>query len=288
MVYRQHYYVTGVNLHDISQGYRELFLRYTTWPMSLQKLAAATMVILALTLAYAGYQRFKRRPATEHAYTWVALASMALLPFFGYLFGRFVTHTMEVRYVIAALIAFAAVFGIVLERRLRSNAFYYATLTLIITAAIAINVALHPPGAPRRCHIPRQPDPIAGSPAALAANPDARSTNKISAISFSTPTTLLTPLSVRASRLIYDANREIYLLQHDTYSITAVNLQHFTALPITYYDQAFASPAPTCSSSCRTDGTGPTMPSRKTMPCHPARHLLRRRSPLHPNAPAKP
>ena len=139
MVYRQHYYITGVNIRNISQGYRELFLRYTTWPMSLQKLAAALMVVLALTLAYAGYQRFKRRPSTEHAYTWVALVSMALLPFFGYLFGRFVTHTMEVRYVIAALIAFAATFGIVLERKLRSNAFYYSALTLITAAAIAIN-----------------------------------------------------------------------------------------------------------------------------------------------------
>ncbi len=139
MVYRQHYYITGVNIRNISQGYRELFLRYTTWPISLQKLAAATMVVLALALAYAGYQRFKHRPSTEHSYTWVALVSMALLPFFGYFFGRFVTHTMEVRYVIAALIAFAATFGIVLERKLRSNAFYYSTLTLITAAAIAIN-----------------------------------------------------------------------------------------------------------------------------------------------------
>src|SRR6202044_957754 len=114
-------------------------LRYTPWPIPLQKLAAALMVVLALTLAYAGYLRFKRRPTTEHAYTWVALFSMALLPFFGYLFGRFVTHTMEVRYVIAALIAFAATFGIVLERKLRSTAFYYSALTLITAAAVVLN-----------------------------------------------------------------------------------------------------------------------------------------------------
>ena len=44
--------------------------------------------------------------------------------------------------------------------------------------------------------------------------------------------------------MIYDANREVQWLQHDTNAITDVNLQHFTALPITSYDQAFASPAP--------------------------------------------
>ena len=164
MVYRHHYYIAGVNIHDISQGYRELFLRYTTWPMPLQKLAAAIMVVLALTLAVAGYKRFKRRAASEHAYTWVALSAMALLPFFGYLFGRFVAHTMEVRYVIAALIAFAATFAIVLERKARSNSFYYATLSIIFVAAIAINTwnivrsRSSAPSQPARTHLPPEPE----------------------------------------------------------------------------------------------------------------------------------
>ena len=244
MVYRQHYYVAGVNLHDISQGYRELFLRYTTWPMSLQKLAAATMVVLALTLAFAGYQRFKRRPATEHAYTWVALFSMALLPFFGYLFGRFVTHTMEVRYVIAALIAFAATFGIVLERRLRSNTFYYATVTLIVIASIAIN--LHSIRQERRdaATFLASLTPSPALQAALAANPTARIYEQDLGNFFLDSFYIPDPALRSRVTLIYDANREVQWLQHDTNAITDVNLQHFTALPITSYDQAFATPAP--------------------------------------------
>jgi 4-amino-4-deoxy-L-arabinose transferase-like glycosyltransferase len=244
MVYRQHYYVAGVNLHDISQGYRELFLRYTTWPMSLQKLAAALMVALALTLAIAGYQRFKRRPATEHAYIWVALFSMALLPFFGYLFGRFVTHTMEVRYVIAALIAFAATFGIVLERKLRSNTFYYATLTLIVLASLAINL--------RSIQHERRDDaaflasltPSPALQAALAANPTAhlyeQDLGNFFLDSYYIPDTTLRSRVT----LLYDANREIQFLQHDTNAITDTNLQHFTTLPIASYNQAFSSPTP--------------------------------------------
>ena len=199
MVYRQHYYITGVNIHEISQGYRELFLRYTTWSISLQKLAAAVMVVLALTLAYAGYQRFKRRPATEPAYLWIALFSMALLPFFGYLFGRFVTHTMEVRYVIAALIAFAATFGIVLERKLQSNAFYYSALTLITAAAVAINV--HNILQERRTSLAilasLQPSPALA--AALVANPTAplyeQSLGNFFVDSYYTPDPLFAPAS---------------------------------------------------------------------------------------------
>ena len=244
MVYRQHYYVTGVNLHDISQGYRELFVRYTTWPMSLQKLVAATMVILALTLAYSGYQRFKRRPATEHAYTWVALASMALLPFFGYLFGRFVTHTMEVRYVIAALIAFAAVFGIVLEHKLRSNTFYYATLTLITAATVAINTHNILQERHTSLSILASLHPSAALAAALATNPNAplyeQSLGNFFVDSYYTPD----PALRARITLLYNAPRETFFLQHDTYSISAKNLQHFTALPTVNYDQLITQPGP--------------------------------------------
>lgn len=242
MVYRQHYYITGVNIHDISQGYRELFLRYTTWPMSLQKLAAALMVVLALTLAIAGYKRFKRRSATEHAYTWFALSAMALLPFFGYLFGRFVTHTMEVRYVIAALIAFAATFAIVLERRLRSNTFYYVTLALILLAAIDINTwnIVKERRASDAILASLKPSPALN--AALAADPHARlyeqSLGNFFVDSFYAPDVALRSRIT----LLYDANREVFWLKHDTYSISAVNMQHFTNLPILPYDQMRREP----------------------------------------------
>ncbi|MGA8940826.1 MAG: glycosyltransferase family 39 protein [Acidobacteriaceae bacterium] len=244
MVYRVHYYITGVNIHDISQGYRELFLRYTTWPIPLQKLAAAIMVVLALTLAYAGYKRFKRRAATEHAYTWVALTTMALLPFFGYLMGRFVTHTMEVRYVIAALIAFAAIFAIVLERKLRSNTFYYATLAIITVAAIAIN-------AHNIAQEHRDSNAILASfqltpeaSAALHQNPQEliylQSLNDFYLDTYYDPDPTLRP---RFS-LLYGQQQEIHWLQHDTNYITATNMLHFTPLSITSYSDFLKQPHP--------------------------------------------
>ena len=243
LVYRRHYYVKGVNIRDISQGYRELFIRYTTWPLSTQKLIATLLVLLTLALAAAAYQRFRRRPATEPAWLWVALLSMALLPLFGYLFGRFVTHTMEVRYVIAALIAFAATFGIVLERRLRSNAFYYATVALILLTAIVINV--HSIAQERRnaAAFLATLTPSPALSAALAANPTAPLYEQDLEHFFLDSYYLPDP-SLRARvTLLYDAPREIQFLQHDTNAITDTNLQHFTNLPITSYDQAFATPS---------------------------------------------
>ena len=235
MVYRQHYYITGVNIHDISQGYRELFLRYTTWPIPLQKITAAIMIVLALTLAVADYKRFARRPATEHAYTWVALSAMALLPFFGYLFGRFVTHTMEVRYVIAALIAFAATFAIVLERRLRSDLFYYVTLGLIFLAAIDINTwnIVKERRDSNAILASFQLTPEAS--AALHQNPHEliylQSLNDFYLNTYYDPDPTLRPRFT----LLYGQQQEIHWLQHDTNYITAVNMLSFAPLSISSY-----------------------------------------------------
>ena len=244
MVYRQHYYITGVNLHDISQGYRELFLRYTTWPLPLQKLAAALMVVLALSLAVAGYKRFKRRPATEHSCIWVALSAMALLPFFGYLFGRFVTHSMEVRYVIAALIAFAATFAIVLERRLRSDAFYYVTLALIALAAIDINIW-------NIVKERRASNTILASfqlsPEATAAlHQNLHEPIYIQTLADFYLNTYYDPDPTLRPRfsLLYGQPEEIRWLAHDTNSITAANMRSFTPLSITPYTGFRRQPNP--------------------------------------------
>jgi 4-amino-4-deoxy-L-arabinose transferase-like glycosyltransferase len=244
MAYRQHYYVKGVNAHDISQGYRELFVRYTNWSMSLQKLSAALLVILALTLAFASYQRFKRRPATEHAWLWVALLSMGLLPFFGYLFGRFVTHTMEVRYVIAALIAFAATFGIVLERKLRSTAFYAATLSLILITATAVNARhiLSERHASDAILASLHPSPALS--AQLAANPNAPLYTQTIGMFFVDSYYTADPALRARITLLYNAPREIKYLQHDTNAVTAENMKHFTNLPMADEDQLLQQPAP--------------------------------------------
>jgi hypothetical protein len=235
MVYRQHYYIAGVNLHDVSQGYRELFLRYTTWPMALQKLAAILLVAFALTLAFAGYKRFNRRPATEPASLWIALLGMALLPLFGYLFGRFVTHTMEVRYVIAALIAFAATFGIVLERRLRSDAFFYALLAAILLSALIFN--LHNIQQERRDSNTILASFQLSPQAAAAFQQNPQQPIYLQSLSDFYLDTYYEPDPTLRTRfsLIYGQQQEIDQLHHDTEFVTANNMRFFTQLSLTPY-----------------------------------------------------
>jgi uncharacterized membrane protein len=242
MVYSAHYYTTGVTVHKIFPSYRELFLRYyTTWPNGAQQ-RLATAVIL-VTLAVAGYRRFKRRPATESASLWIALLGMALLPVFGYLFGRFVTHTLAARYVIAALVAFVATFAIVLERRLRSNTFFYAILTLITLAALAINI--HSIAQERRTSEAMLASFRLNPEAADALHKDPHERIYLQNLtvlffeSYYDPDPYL-----RARFTLLNGPQEIRRAHSDTLYIDAVNLPSFAPLSITSYSDFRKLPHP--------------------------------------------
>jgi len=234
MVYRVHYYVQAVSLHNITQGYRELFLRYTTWPIQAQRCAAAMLALAAIWLGLAGFKRFKSR-STEPVEVWVALSALVLLPFFGFLFGRFVTHTMEVRYVIAALIAFAATLGIVLENKVRRDSFYFGGMAVTFGLTLLLNL---------RTIVQEHRDTQAIlasfrlSPKAFAAltlHPE--ETIYVQSLNDFYLDTYYAPDAALRSRLsyVYSQDEEIRWLEHDTNYVTAVNMGRFTHLSMTPY-----------------------------------------------------
>jgi len=244
LAYRQHYYSNGVDLHDITLGYFELFIHYVAPSVVFAKLVEAIAVVLTLLLGYAGYKRFRHRPATEHAYTWVALTSMALLPFFGYLFGRYVTHTMAVRYVIAALFPFAAILAIVLERKLRSNSFYYRTLALLFVAVIAVN-ALNIAEERRESNAILARLQLAPE-ASAAVHQSPTEPIFIQDFNYFYLSTYYNPDPTLRQRisLLYSQQQELRWLQHDTLYVTAVNLLTFAPLSGTSYADFVHNPKP--------------------------------------------
>jgi hypothetical protein len=151
---------------------------------------------------------------------------------------------MEVRYVIAALIAFAATFAIVLERRLRSNAFYYATLALIAIAAIDINT----------CNIVKERRASNAILASFQLSPEAAAAlhqNPQEPIYIQTLAdfylnTFYDPDPTLRARfsLLYGQPQEIHWLAHDTNAITAANMRSFTPLSITSYSDFRQQPHP--------------------------------------------
>jgi 4-amino-4-deoxy-L-arabinose transferase-like glycosyltransferase len=241
--YRTHYYITKVSVHAVTQGYRELFIRYTTWPIPVQKVIALVMVVLTVALLVAAWRRFKARPVGESAGLWAGLAGLAMLPFFGFLLGRFVTHTMEVRYVIAALLAFAIAFALVMERRLRSNGIYVALYAVMLLVAVVVTAsgirAVRDEG--RATLASRVPSPALLS--ALAADPGARIYTQ-SLGDFYTDVYYGDPALRGRFALLYDEPREVGALHHNTNAVTAVYMERFTTLPMVPYADFLAKPHP--------------------------------------------
>ena len=240
--YQRHYYTSGVNLHNVSQGYRELFLRYNAWPIAWQRMLALLLAAATLLLFTLAVRRARRRPIGEPAYLWWGLMSMVLLPFFGYLFGKFVTHTMEVRYVVAALIPFAVTIPLLLAPRLRSRSFLAGGLAAILVLALAVNGFQIAGERRHSAEIVKGLTAPAFLHEELAAHPGERiftqSLNDFFLGTYYAPD----PLLRSRLSLIYDEDAEVHWYGHNTNAVTALYLPRFSPLRITPYPEFLRVP----------------------------------------------
>jgi hypothetical protein len=247
--YQRHYYTSAVNLHNVSQGYRELFVRYNTWPLPVQKVCADLLAVATLWLLWATVRRLRAHAGTEPALgrdlgaaLWAAMLGLAVLPFFGYLFGRFVTHTMEVRYVIAALIPFAVSIALLLERRLRSMRFFASTIAAMITLAVLLGVVQIRGDQKKSAAILASlviPSSLHDDLGAHTGKPlYTQSLSDFFLDGFYAPDALVR----QRITLVYDEPGEVKWLRHNTNAVTAVNLQQFTPLHLAPYSQMLAQP----------------------------------------------
>ena len=238
--YRQHYYIAGVSFHAVTQGYRELFVAYGDWPKTLQHVAALLLAVGTVALVWLGWKRYEQRPESELKSLWVGLIAFAALPFFSFLFGRFVTHTMEVRYVIATLIPFAVVIALLLAPALRRGVVFYGVLAAILIAAtIASSVQIGEARAEAGATMASMT-----TPAAFTAGPSqplsTQSLANFFLIGYYSPD----PVVRQQMTLIYDEPREIAWLGHNTNAVTAVYMQRFTTLHFATFCEAMAQPRP--------------------------------------------
>lgn len=235
--YRSHYYISGVGLHDISQGYRELFVMYGQWPMPAQRLTAIALVVCVLLLVWTGRRRFLSRPAGEPAALWVALLAFVALPFFSFLFGRFITHTMEVRYVAATIIPFAVVAALVLDRFLRSTwIFTLLELAIVLLAILISSVQIAAARASRAALLASMSIP-AGLQQELDTHPSERLYTQSVSDFFLNTYYARSPAFAQRLVLVYDEPREVHWLGHNTNAITAVYLGQFSKLSVIPYCQ---------------------------------------------------
>ncbi|GAA3754114.1 glycosyltransferase family 39 protein [Terriglobus aquaticus] len=244
--YRQHYYINFVSLHAISRGYRDLFLQDGRASNAMQRLFALAMLAAALWIAFRlRGKRSELSKATSAMLGFgIALIALAMLPIFGYLVGRFVTHTMEVRYVVASLIPFIIALAVASGKPFRSRPVFLLAMSVTVFLATASVYSRIRNERDHAATVRARLQPSASVIARLRSNPAehlyVQSTGELFLDAYYAPT------QVPADRLavIYDRPAEVSILGNDTDAVTAENASHFLPFATVRYQDFKAQPMP--------------------------------------------
>ena len=241
--FRKHYYNAGrVALRGIAQTYRTLLVDYTHFSRSTQHLLAACIAGLGILFAFAVITRL-RTPSTRLPLAdTVFLLLLTALPFFGFLLAVFVTHSLEVRFVVGAIVGIAALAAWAAAPTLRSTTTYRivcGVLLLGIAANGAFSIHQQTLIADHQRESLRFPDAVKQAvmqdPSRLLYFQDI---GAFELASFYEPD----PAFRSRLALMYSRDRELAIDQHDTISLTAMHMRAFTPFPIMSYDEVARRP----------------------------------------------
>ncbi len=240
--FRKHYYNAGeISLRAVSQAYRSLFVNYTTQPLAIQRLEAILLIVFALALIVLCVRRLRTGSIALPRPELVFLLALAALPLFGVVLAMFVTHSIEVRYVLSAIIAVAIFFAITVEPWLDAP-FSSSTLTALLAFAILLTgiIRIHDEQMKSTQILASLILPPALKTQLLALQD---SHLYIQDMGYFEVASYYEPDPEVRSRLtlLYSHDDELRYDRHDTASLTADHMQHFTAFPIVSYAQLKAT-----------------------------------------------
>ena len=240
--FRLHYYNAGsVGPHALTQSYRALFINYTDYSMRTQHAIAALLAVLTLCLLIALW-RGTRVPASTRAPVRVYLFLLAMLPFAGFLLARFVTHSIEVRYVLPAVVALSLLIAMAIRPWRWSPQGFLGTMAALLLLAAAAGA-----GRVREERMKSEAGLASVAIPAdvrdrLLATPGARLYVQNLGV-FEEDTPYVADPTVRSRMtLLYSREEELSRLRHDTATLTAMHLQHFTSVPVMRYEDLQRQP----------------------------------------------
>jgi hypothetical protein len=236
--FRKHYYNAGaISLRAISQAYRSLFVNYTAQPLAIQRFEAILLIVFALALIVLCIRRLRTDPVALPTPELTFLLALAALPLFGVLLAVFVTHSIEVRYVLSAIIAISIFFALTIEpwsRHRLSSTTVTALLAFGILLAGMLRIHSEQARSTQQSALLVLPPAIK---AQLLAIPDShlyiQNMGNFELASYYEPD----PEVRSRITLLYSQEDELRYDRHDTASLTAEHMQHFTAFHIVPYAQ---------------------------------------------------
>ena len=136
--FRANYQAAPVPRQAITHSYNFILLGHSAFSTNINHLLAIGLALIVALVLYSCFLQLRSKTLNLPNAEFVFLVTLAALPFFGFLLGRFVTHAMEPRYVLGSVIGIAALLAIALAPLLRNNTVGRIAL-LLMFATFACN-----------------------------------------------------------------------------------------------------------------------------------------------------
>jgi hypothetical protein len=234
--FKQHYYAVAISAHMLTQPYRQIIMDYTTYSHLVQTVLALLILLVGLMVVWGCVRAVRRRTVVMPVAEWAMVLLLALMPVFAFALGKLVTHALEVRHSIGAIVGISVLFAIAIAPVLRRKSVFYVVMAMMLAAIVAVNLmrVMH-----ARAETAQTMTELTVAPVTKA-EIDAMADRNIyfQDLGMWEVASLYEPDPELRSRLVlvYSQNEEMSRRRHDTMYLTAVHTKKFSDQPIMSYD----------------------------------------------------
>jgi hypothetical protein len=235
--FKKHYYAGPVSAHMLTQPYRQMLVNYTTYPKPVQAAMILMLLVAAVLVVWGCVNVIRRREIAATRTEGVLVLLLVLMPVFAFVLGKFVTHALEVRHSIGAIVGISTLIAIALVPALRRERVFPTVMAIVLVGIVVVN------GMRARASAADDRKTMAS----LTIGPELKSSvdrGPDRNIYFQNlgeweTASLYEPDANLRSRLVlvYSRKEEMQHEFHDTMYLTAVHTQRFSAQPIVSYDE---------------------------------------------------
>jgi hypothetical protein len=240
--FKKHYYAGPVSAHLLTQPYRQMLMDYTTYPKPIQTALVLLLLLAAAIVLWSCIRVARRNQIAASTAEWVLLILLALMPVFAFVLGKAVTHALEVRHSIGAIVAISSLFAVALSPALRQKPVFASVIAVMLATIVLVNAMRirTSTAADRKTLADLTLSPYLTG--AIAANSDPRiyfqDLGRWETASLYEPNPSLRSRLV----LVYSRSEEMSHESHDTMYLTATHTQKFSPQPIVSYDDLRRTP----------------------------------------------
>ena len=240
--FKKHYYVAAISVHMLTQPYRQMMLDYTAYPKAVQTVLVAVILLAGVAVMWGCRLALLRRTAVVPMGEGAMILLLVLMPAFAFVLGRAVTHALEVRHSIGAIVGISVLLAIAITPALRQKSFFYGVLAAMLMGIVLVNtVRVRESAAAGRKTLAE----LTLAPELKAAvNAEADRNIYFQDLGMWEVASLYEPDPELRSRLVlvYSLDEEMNRRRHDTMYLTAVHTKRFSDQPIMSYDDLRRAP----------------------------------------------